>query len=59
MNKLDQARNQVFYAELVSQLAAARQRATSERERLVRALGLWGDDLDFSLPSQLPPLPLE
>jgi outer membrane protein TolC len=57
MNKLDQARNQVFYAELVSQLAAARQRATSERERLVRALGLWGNDLEFSLPGQLPPLP--
>jgi outer membrane protein TolC len=57
MNKLDQARNQVFYAELVAQLAAARQRATSERERLVRALGLWGDDLGFSLPGQLPPLP--
>jgi outer membrane protein TolC len=57
MNKLDQARNQVFYAELVSQLAAARQRAVSERERLVRAMGLWGDDLGFTLPGQLPPLP--
>jgi outer membrane protein TolC len=57
MNKLDQARNQVFYAELVAQLAAARQRAVSERERLVRALGLWGDDLDFKLPGQLPPPP--
>ena len=57
MNKLDQARNQVFAAELVSQLAAARQRAATERERLVRALGLWGDDLDFKLPGQLPPLP--
>ncbi len=57
MNKLDQARNQVFYAELVSQLAAARQRAVSERERLVRTMGLWGDDLGFTLPGQLPPLP--
>ena len=57
MNKLDQARNQAFYAELVAQLATARLRAASERERLVRALGLWGDDLDFKLPAQLPPLP--
>lgn len=57
MNKLDQARNQSFYAELVAQLATARLRATSERERLVRALGLWGDDLEFKLPAQLPPLP--
>jgi outer membrane protein TolC len=57
MNKLDQARNQSFYAEVVAQLATARLRAASERERLVRALGLWGDDLQFKLPAQLPPLP--
>lgn len=57
MNKLDQARNQAFYADMVAQLATARLRAASERERLVRALGLWGDDLDFKLPAQLPPLP--
>ena len=37
-----------------AQLATARLRAASERERLVRALGLWGDDLAFSLPAQLP-----
>jgi outer membrane protein TolC len=57
MNKLDQARDQVFYAELTAQLATARQRATSERERLVRLLGLWGSDLKFRLPENLPPLP--
>ena len=57
MNKLDQARNQTFYAEMVAQLGTARLRAASERERLVRALGLWGGDLDFQLPAQLPPLP--
>jgi outer membrane protein TolC len=57
MNKLDQARNQAFHAEMVAQLAGARLRAAAERERLVRALGLWGDDLDFVLPAQLPPLP--
>jgi outer membrane protein TolC len=55
--KLDQARNQVFYAELAAQLATARQRVTSERERLVRAMGLWGRDLEFKLPGRLPPLP--
>jgi outer membrane protein TolC len=57
INKLDQARNQVFYAELSAQLATARQRASSERERLIRALGLWGPDLAFRLPAQLPRLP--
>ena len=57
MNKLDQAREQVFYAELTGQLATARQRARTERERLIRILGLWGDDLDFKLPGALPAMP--
>jgi outer membrane protein TolC len=57
MNKLDQAREQVFYAEVTAQLATARQRAESERERLVRLMGLWGGDLDFRLPDSLPGLP--
>src|SRR3569623_3697043 len=49
MNKLDQARELAFHAELTTQLASARQRADAERERLVRALGLWGGDLAFKL----------
>ena len=57
LNKLDQARNQVFYAELSAQLGTARQRAWSERERLIRAMGLWGDDIAFKLPDALPRLP--
>ena len=57
MNKLDQARDQVFYAELTAQLATVRQRALSERERLVRLLGLWGSDLTFRIPETLPALP--
>lgn len=57
MNRLDQARELAFQAELATQLASARQRAGSERERLVRALGLWGGDLNFKLPERLPALP--
>jgi outer membrane protein TolC len=57
MNKLDQAREQVFYADLTAQLASAHQRATSAREELIRSLGLWGTDLDFTLPNSLPALP--
>jgi outer membrane protein TolC len=57
MNKLDQARQQVFYADLTSQMASARRRAQSDREQLIRVLGLWGDDLNFRLASALPKLP--
>jgi outer membrane protein TolC len=57
MNKLDQAREQVFHAEVTTQLAAARQRANSEREALIRLAGLWGADLAFKLPNELPALP--
>ena len=57
MNKLDQARDQVFYAETTADLASARQEASSAREKLSRLLGLWGSDLDFRLPDHLPLLP--
>jgi len=57
MNKLDQAREQVFYADLTAQLATARQREASEREALIRAMGLWGANLDFKLPNALPAVP--
>lgn len=56
-NKLDQARNQVFFAELTAQLAQARLNATAERERLIRLMGLWGNDLDFRIPGNLPRMP--
>src|SRR5215831_11828569 len=57
MNKLDQAREQVFYAETTADLATARQEAASSRERLARLMGLWGGDLGFRIPNQLPQLP--
>jgi outer membrane protein TolC len=57
LNKLDQAREQVFYAETTAELATARQEAASARERLTRLLGFWGNDLDFKLPNVLPSLP--
>ncbi|MFZ1104094.1 MAG: TolC family protein [Hyphomicrobiaceae bacterium] len=57
MSKLEQAREHVFYAELSAQLATARLRQRSERERLTRVLGLWGGDVSFKLPDRLPALP--
>lgn len=57
LNKLDQARDFALAAEFDNQLARARLNQRVERERLVRLLGLWGQDLDFKLPSSLPTLP--
>ena len=57
LNKLDQAREQVFYAEVTADLASIRQEAASSRERLARLLGLWDGDLGFRLPNSLPALP--
>jgi outer membrane protein TolC len=56
-SKLDHAREQVFHAEATAQLARARQTAVSEREKLTRLMGLWGDDAQFRLPARLPDLP--
>jgi outer membrane protein TolC len=57
LNKLDQAREQVFYAETTADLATLRQDATSARERLIRLLGLWDGDTGIRLPQKLPALP--
>ena len=57
LNKLDQARHQVFATEMAAQLTAARQNATATQERLTRLMGLWGTDLGRLLPSTLPKLP--
>jgi outer membrane protein TolC len=57
LNKLEQAREHAFYQELGAQLAQARIDQKVERERLIRQLGLWGRDINFSLPNNLPPLP--
>lgn len=56
VTKLDQAREQAFYAEVSAQLASARLMAASEQEKLIRVLGLWGNNLSFKLPDTLPSL---
>ena len=57
LSKLDQAREQVFYADATAQLARTRQGALAARERLTRLMGLWGEDIGFKLPDRLPTLP--
>jgi outer membrane protein TolC len=57
LSKLDQAREQVFYADATAQVARARHNATAAREQLTRLLGLWGANTAFRLPERLPDLP--
>ncbi|WP_244818536.1 TolC family protein [Caballeronia sp. Lep1P3] len=56
-SKLDYAREQAFYAESAAQLAKARQEKVSAREKLTRAMGLWGSGAQYQLPDRLPELP--
>lgn len=58
-SKLDQAREQAFYADATAQLARARHAERATREELTRLLGLWGQQLAFKLPDRLPDLPRE
>ncbi len=56
-NKLQRAREQVFYADAALNLARAEQAQRSTRERLTRLLGTWGEQARFTLPERLPDLP--
>jgi outer membrane protein TolC len=56
-SKLDQAREQLFYAESTAQLARVSQAAVAQRESLTRLMGLSGEDIAFVLPDRLPDLP--
>ena len=56
-SRLDQSREQLFYAETTAQLARARQSALAARESLTRLMGLWGEDIAYRLPDRLPDLP--
>ncbi len=56
-NKLQQAREQSFYAEAALNVARAEQARLATRERLTRLMGLWGAQTAFRLPERLPDLP--
>jgi outer membrane protein TolC len=58
-DQLEQSEIAAFYAELSARLGQARLTARRQREALTRLLGLWGRDVDFRLPDDLPPLPGE
>ncbi len=57
LNKAEQAREHVFFAELSGQHAKARLDAQLSKEALTRQLGLWGTEVDYYVPNRLPRLP--
>jgi outer membrane protein TolC len=57
-SRLDQAREQAYYQDAVTQVTRARHEATATREQLARLLGVQ-DQQAFSLPDRLPDLPAE
>jgi len=58
-SRLQQAREQLLVADATAQLARAQQLAFSEREKLIRLMGLWGAQTSFTLAERLPDLPRE
>ncbi|RQR59819.1 TolC family protein [Burkholderia sp. Bp9126] len=56
-SRLEHAREQAFHADATAQFAKARQQAVATRERLTRAMGLWGAGTQYTLPDRLPALP--
>ena len=59
-NKLQRARQQVFYADSVARLASSQHAATAAREELTRLMGLTDEQAGLlMLPERLPDLPTE
>ncbi|HWH74675.1 MAG TPA: TolC family protein, partial [Methylibium sp.] len=56
---LQRLREQGFHAEATLNLAHAERARVAARERLARALGLWGEQTAFTLPGRLPDLPAQ
>ncbi len=58
-NALQRAREQSFQADAALNVARAMQAQRASRERLIRLMGLWGEQTLFTLPERLPSLPDE
>jgi outer membrane protein TolC len=56
-SKLEQAREQSFYADATAQVARARLAVIAEREKFLRVQGLGDADMQIQLPKRLPDLP--
>jgi cobalt-zinc-cadmium efflux system outer membrane protein len=57
ISRLDQTREQAFYAQAALDVVRAREQLERDREALTRIMGLWGKDIQYSLPMRLPDVP--
>lgn len=57
ISRLDQTREQAFYAQTALDVVRAQEQLQSDREQLTRLLGLWGKDTNYVLPTRLPDAP--
>jgi outer membrane protein TolC len=56
-SKLEEAREEAFYADTALQATRSKQSAAAARERLTRRLGVSGQQAGYKLPDRLPDLP--
>ena len=57
LSRRDQSIQQAFYAQSLLEVAQAEAQLASDRERLNRAMGVWGPDTGWKIPSRLPAVP--
>lgn len=57
LSRRDQTVQQAFYAQMMLESAQLEAQLASDRERLNRLMGVWGQDTGWKMPSRLPPVP--
>ena len=57
LSRRDQSLQQAFYAQTLLESAQAEAQLASDRERLNRLMGVWGEDTKWEIPGRLPAVP--
>jgi cobalt-zinc-cadmium efflux system outer membrane protein len=57
LSQRDQSLQQAFYAQMLLESAQAEAQLASDRERLNRLMGIWGQDTSWKIPNRLPAVP--
>jgi cobalt-zinc-cadmium efflux system outer membrane protein len=57
LSQLDQSLQQAFYAQTLLESAQTEAQLASDRERLNRLMGVWGQDTDWKISNRLPVIP--